>query len=143
MKCEFPTINLSNNEIKEIFKNIETIAIIGLSPNPSKDSNKVASYLKSVGYKIVPIYPKEDIILGEKVYRSLKEIPFKVDMVDIFRKPAAVMSIVESAIERGDIKVVWTQVGIVNNDAAQKAKNAGIKVVQNRCSMVEHRNLFR
>lgn len=142
MECEFPTINADMDEIKEIFENVKTIAVVGLSPNPVKDSHRVAKYLQSVGYKIVPIYPKEDEILGEKVYRSLKEIPFEVDMVDIFRKPAALPPIVQAAIDRGDVKVVWFQAGIVNNEAAKMAKDAGLTVVQNRCTMVDHKALF-
>ncbi|WP_281951039.1 CoA-binding protein [Nitrosophilus kaiyonis] len=142
MECEFPTINANLDEIKEIFKEVKTIAVIGLSPNPSKDSHKVAAYLQKVGYKIIPVYPKEETILGEKVYRKLSDIPEKIDMIDIFRKPAAVLPIVEEAIKRKDVKVIWMQAGIVNNEAAQKAKDAGLKVVQNRCTMVDHRNLF-
>ncbi len=142
MECEFPTVSANMDEIKEIFESVKTIAVVGLSPNPTKDSHRVAAYLQSVGYTIVPIYPKEDSILGQKVYRSLQEIPFKIDMIDIFRKPAAVMPIVEAAIERGDVDVVWLQKGIVNNEAAQKAKDAGMKVVQNRCTMVDHKMLF-
>ncbi len=142
MECEFPTINEDLDSIREIFESVKTIAVVGLSPNPAKDSHKVAAYLQSVGYKIVPIYPKEDEILGEKVYRSLAEVPFAIDMIDIFRKPAAIPPIVDAAIERGDVKVVWLQKGIVNNEAAQKAKEAGMQVVQNRCTMVDHRMLF-
>ncbi len=142
MECEFPTINENLDTIKEIFESVKTIAVVGLSPNPAKDSYKVAAYLQSVGYKIVPIYPKEDEILGEKVYRSLAEVPFVIDMIDIFRKPAAILPIVDAAISRGDIKVVWLQKGIVNNEAAQKAKEAGMQVVQNRCTMVDHKMLF-
>ncbi len=142
MECAIPTINANMDEIKEIFENVKTIAVVGLSPNPVKDSHKVAKYLQSVGYKIVPVYPKEEEILGEKVYRSLGEIPFEVDMVDIFRKPAALPPIVQAAIDRGDVKVVWFQAGIVNNEAAKMAKDAGLKVVQNRCTMVDHKALF-
>ncbi len=142
MECEFPAIIANMDEIKEIFENVKTIAVVGLSPNPVKDSHRVAKYLQSVGYKIVPVYPKEDEILGEKVYRSLKEIPFEVDMVDIFRKPAALPPIVQAAIDRGDVKVVWFQAGIVNNEAAKMAQDAGLKVVQNRCTMVDHKALF-
>jgi len=141
MECEFPTVNANTEEIREIFEEIETIAVIGLSPDASKDSHRVAKYLQSVGYKIIPVYPKEETILGEKVYRSLKEIPGNVDMVDIFRKPAAVGPIVEACKERGDVKVVWLQAGIVNNEAAEEARKAGMKVVQSRCAMVDHRNL--
>ena len=142
MECEFPTVNSNKEEIKEIFDTVKTIAVLGLSPDESKASHRVAKYLKEVGYKIIPVYPKEDEILGEKVYRSLKEIPFEVDMVDIFRKPAAFDAIADACIERGDIKVFWGQQGLVNNAAAEKAEKAGMKVVQNQCSMVEHRALF-
>ena len=141
MECEFPTVNSNKDEIRDIFANTKTIAVIGLSPDETKDSNKVAKYLKEAGFKIVPVYPKEDEILGEKVYRSLKEIPFKVDMVNIFRKPAVVMDVVKASIERGDIDTVWAQKGIVNNEAAELAVEKGMRVVQNHCTMVEHRNL--
>lgn len=142
MECEFPTVNSNQDEIKEIFENTKTIAVIGCSPNPSKASNMVANYLKNAGFKMVPVYPKEEEILGEKVYRSLEEIPFKVDMVDIFRKPDVISLVVDEAIKRGDIDIVWTQLGLVNNEAAQKAKEAGIKVVQNKCTKIEHREIF-
>ena len=141
MECEFPTVNSNKEEIKEIFDSVKTIAVLGLSPDPSKASHRVAKYLQEAGYKIVPVYPKEDEILGEKVYRSLKEIPFEVDMVDIFRKPAAFDAIADACIERGDVKVFWGQLGLVNNAAAEKAKNTGMKVVQNLCAMVAHREL--
>jgi predicted CoA-binding protein len=139
MECEFPTVNSTNDEIKAILDEVKTIAVLGLSPDPSKDSYRVAEYLQSAGYTIVPVYPKEETILGEKVYRSLAEIPFQIDMVNIFRKPDALNAIADACIARGDVKVFWAQKGIVNNDAAEHAKNAGMKVVQNHCSMVEHR----
>lgn len=142
MECEFPSVNSNLEEIKEIFENTKTIAIIGCSPDPSKASNMVANYLKNAGFKMVPVYPKEDEILGEKVYRSLKDIPFKVDMVDIFRKPDVIGQVVDAAIERGDIDCVWTQLGLVNNEAAKKAENSGMKVVQNKCTKIEHRAIF-
>ena len=141
MECEFPSVNSNKQEIKEIFDSVKTIAILGLSPDESKDSHKVAKYLQEQGFKIVPVYPKGDEILGEKVYNLLLEIPFTVDMVDMFRKPQALDAIADACIERGDVKVFWSQKGIVNNKAAQKAKDAGITVVQNMCSMVEHRSL--
>lgn len=142
MECEFPTINANNEEIKSILSEIKTIAVLGLSPNATKDSYRVAQYLQAAGYTIIPVYPKEELILGEKVYRSLEEIPFPVDMVDVFRKPDALDAIVDTCIARGDVKVVWSQIGIVNNKAAMKAENAGMKVVQNHCSMVEHRRIY-
>ncbi len=141
MECEFPSVNSNKQEIKEIFESVKTIAVLGLSPDETKASHKVAKYLKEVGFKIVPVYPKEETILGERVYRSLAEIPFTVDMVDVFRKPKALDAIVDASIARADIKVFWAQQGIVNNAAAQKAKDAGMMAVQNMCSMVEHKAL--
>ena len=141
MECQFPTINSSKDEIREIFSTIKTIAVLGLSPDPDKDSHRVAAYLQNCGYKIVPVYPKGETILGEKVYKSLEEIPFPVDMVDIFRKPDALDAVADACIKRGDVKVFWAQAGIVNNEAAQKAKDAGMKVVQSQCAMVDHRNI--
>lgn len=141
MECEFPTINSNKEEIKDIFSQTKTIAIIGLSPDETKDSNKVARYLQGVGYKIIPVYPKEDLILGEKVFRSLSEIEEQVDLVNVFRKPDFVMNVVEEAIKKGGVKTIWMQKGIVNNEAAEIAKQHGMKVVQNYCTMVEHRNI--
>jgi len=141
MECEFPSISANREEIREIFKNTKTIAVLGLSPKPEKDSHEVAKYLQSKGYKIIPVYPKEEEILGEKVYRSLAEIPGKVDMVDVFRKPEALPAIVDAVIKRGDVDTLWTQIGIVHNASAKKAEDTGIKVVQSLCAMVEHRAL--
>lgn len=141
MECECPTVNASSDEIKSILSDVKTIAVLGLSPDSSKDSSRVAEYLKSVGYTIIPVYPKEETILGEKVYRTLIDIPCVVDMVNIFRKPDALHAIADACIVRGDIKVFWAQKGIVNNEAAEKAIRNGMRVVQNHCSMVEHRNI--
>jgi predicted CoA-binding protein len=141
MECEISRVNSNKDEVKEILESVKTVAVIGLSPDETKASHRVAKYLQSVGYKIFPVYPKEETILGEKVYRALTDIPEKVDMVNIFRKPAIVMAVVDKAIERGDVDVIWAQIGIVNNDAGEKAIANGMKVVQNMCSMVEHREM--
>ncbi len=144
MECPMPTINTNDaNEIKKILQEVKTIAIIGLSPNEAKESNMVGRYLQNAGYKIIPIYPKEEFILGEKVYRSLDEIKEKVDMVDMFRKPAIAESLLDSVLKRDDVKVFWLQLGIVNNEACERAKKAGLKVVQNRCSKIEHQRLMK
>ena len=140
MDCEFPTVNSNNKEILEILDSVKVIAILGLSPDETKPSHKVAKFMQAHGYKIVPVYPKEDTILGEKVYRSLLEIPFEIDMVDIFRKPKAFDAIADACIERGDVKVFWGQLELVNNEAAQKARDAGMKVVQNHCPKIELEN---
>ena len=142
MECEFPTVNSNPEEMKAIFDSVKTIAVLGLSPDNTKPSNHVAEYLQEQGYRIVPVYPKEDEILGEKVYRSLAEIPFEVDMVDIFRKPDAFDAIAEACIKRGDVKVFWGQLGLVNNAAAEKARAAGMQVVQSKCTMIEHKALY-
>ena len=141
MECEFPRISSNKEEIIQYFKDTKNIAVIGASPNLQKDSHRVAKYLLEAGYKMFPVYPKEEEILGQKVYRSLLEIDEPVDMVVVFRKPEAVNAITDACIQRGDVKVLWTQIGIVNNAAAQKAKDAGIHVVQNRCAMVDHREI--
>ena len=142
MECEFPRVNENNQEIKKIFDTIKVIAIPGLSPDESKPSHRVAKYLKSVGYKIVPIYPKHDEILGEKVYRSVKEVLFEVDMIDMFRKADIAKEMLEIMKSRADIKVLWLQEGIVNNEVGEEAKKLGYKFVQNKCTMVEHKGLF-
>ncbi|NPA28268.1 MAG: CoA-binding protein [Epsilonproteobacteria bacterium] len=142
MQCEMPTINSNPQEIKEILQKYKNIAIVGASPNPTKDSHKVTKYMIDAGYNVFPIYPKEDEILGQKVYRSLLDIDKKVDIVVVFRKPEAVKAVAEAAIKRGDVDVLWTQLGIVNNEAAKMAEENGIKVVQNLCIKIEHQKLF-
>jgi predicted CoA-binding protein len=129
-------------EVKDIFTKTKTIAIIGLSPKKEKDSNKVARYLQKAGYKIIPVYPKGDEILGEKVYRSLNEIDELIDMVDIFRKSEFIANVIDDVLTRDDVKCVWTQLGLVNNEAAQKAVDAGINVVQDLCTKIEHQRMF-
>ena len=142
MECELPRINSNSDEMKKYFEEAKTIAVLGASPDTSKASNHVAAYLRDVGYKMIPVYPKGDEILGQKVYRSLAEIDEPVDMVVVFRKPAALDAIADAVIARGDVKTYWTQLELINNDAAQRVKDAGINVVQNYCAMIEHKMLF-
>ena len=142
MECELPRINSNPDEMKRYFQECKSIAVIGCSPKPEKASNRVAKYLVEVGYDMIPVYPKGEEILGQKVYKSLLDIDKPVDMVVVFRKPAVVSAIADACIKRGDVKVLWTQLEIINNEAAQKAKDAGISVVQNYCAMVEHKALF-
>jgi predicted CoA-binding protein len=142
MECELPRVNSNRDEMKQYFEKAKTIAVLGCSPNSTKASNHVAEYLRDVGYKMIPVYPKEETILGQKVYRSLAEIDVPVDMVVVFRKPAALDAIADAVIARGDVKTYWTQLELINNDAADKVKAAGINVVQNYCAMIEHREIF-
>ena len=127
-------------EVEKILRECRKIAVVGLSPKESRDSNKVARYLMEQGYEIVPINPGQREILGKTCYRSLKDIPFQVDMADLFLNPTRVPQTVDQAIEIG-VNTVWMQLGVVHNEAAQKAKQAGIRVVMDRCIMTEHRRL--
>ncbi len=125
-------------ETREILAAAKVIAIVGLSDKPDRDSFGVAAYLQRAGYRIVPVNPAVKEVLGEKSYAHLRDIPFAVDVVDIFRRPDAVPEIVDSAIEIG-AKAVWMQLGVVHEAAAAKARAAGLRVVMDRCIAVEHR----
>lgn len=124
------------------FGEIKTIAVVGLSPNPAKPSYQVARYLQSVGFRVIPVNPKETEILGEKSYPDLASIPpeIEVDLVDIFRRPEEVEPVVAQAVARG-VKRIWMQEGVVNEKAAALARAAGAEVVMDRCLMKEHRRL--
>jgi len=128
--------------IAEIVKNYRVVAVVGLSADPDRPSYRVAQYLKEHGYRIIPVNPGCREILGEKCYPSLKDIPFPVEVVDVFRKVEAIPAIVEEAIRMG-AKAVWMQLGLVEPESAQKAKEAGLKVVMDRCLKVEHAMLFK
>ena len=115
----------------------KTIAVVGLSPRPDRPSYQVAEYLKDAGYRIVPVNPAVEEVLGEQSYPDLMSFPGTIDVVDVFRRPSDVMPVVEDAIEVG-AGYVWMQEGIVNEAAAEKAKAAGIPVVMDRCMKKEH-----
>jgi hypothetical protein len=134
---------VKDEEIKTILSTHKTVAVVGISPKPDRPSYIVATYLQSKGYRIIPVRPDGEVILGERVYRDLKEIPKEIDIdsVDVFRKSEDVLPVVEEAIERG-AKMVWMQEGVVNQDAAAKAEKAGLKVVMDRCIKKEHQRLF-
>ncbi len=117
------------------------VAIVGLSGSPSRPSHFVAIYLRSRGYQVIPVNPREKVILGQESYPSLTAIPGGVDLVDIFREPSAVPAIVEEAIAIG-AKAVWMQLGVVNDAAAQRARDAGLEVVMDRCMKIEHARYF-
>ncbi len=114
-----------------------TVAIVGLSPDPLRPSNFIGFYLKRHGYKIVPVNPKEKVILGEPSFKSLKDIPFPVDVVDVFRKPEAVPDIARDAVAIG-AKALWLQFGVISPEGAKIAEDGGLQVVMDRCMKVEH-----
>lgn len=124
-------------EIKEILTKYRTIAVVGLSPDREKPSHEVAAYLKSAGYRIIPVNPSCREVLGEPCYPTLADIPGEVEIVDVFRKPEFLPEIVEQAIGKG-AKVIWMQEGIVNPEAAARAERAGLAVVMDRCMLKEH-----
>jgi uncharacterized protein len=123
--------------IEEILRTCRTIAVVGASSNPARPSNRVASYMKAQGYRMIPVNPNEQTILGEQVYPSLTSVPGAIDLVDVFRKAEDVLPIVEEAITKG-AKALWLQEGIVNEAAAARAKEAGLLVVMDRCWMKEY-----
>ncbi len=134
-------VNPSPDEIKNILERSKKIAIVGLSPKEERDSNKVAKYLMEKGYEIVPVNPGQKEILGKDCFKTLTDIPFKVDLVDLFLNPERVPAVVGQAIEIG-APVLWMQIGVIHNEAAQKARAAGLAVVMDRCMMREHKKLF-
>ena len=127
--------------MKDILLSAKTIASVGLSSNQEKESYWIVSYLKDQGYGIIPVNPTADEILGEKAYPDLESVPEKIDIVQVFRKPEDVPPVVNSAIKVG-AKVVWMQEGIVHEEAAQKARQAGMQVVMDACMRVTHRRLI-
>lgn len=139
-EAEIQELNASPEEITEILKTCRTVAVVGLSPQPDRPSHRVARYLQEHGYRIVPVRPGCSEILGEKCYGSLKDIPFPVEVVDIFRNVEAIPAIVEEAIAI-KAKVVWMQLGLAEPGSARKAREAGLKVVMDRCMKVEHERL--
>jgi len=138
---------LSTEEIKSILEKYKTIAVVGLSTNPSKDSHRVAKYLKTRGYRIIPINPSADVILGEKCYKSLLDVPETIEIVDIFRPAKDIPPIIDQAIELKrrlrNPRIIWMQLGIVNEEAAKRARDTGLTVVMDKCMMVEHKRLSR
>jgi predicted CoA-binding protein len=125
------------NVEKEILNSSRIVAVVGLSPKPDRPSHRVATYLKEQGYKIIPVNPQVGVVLGETSYSDISSIPQSVDVVDIFRRPEDVLPIVEEAIKKG-VKAIWMQEGVVNEEAATRAKDAGLLVVMDRCMRKEH-----
>lgn len=132
----------SADPLLEILKTYKSIAVVGLSSNPMRPSLGVTEYMKNAGYRIIPVNPNETEVLGEKSYARLEEVPENIEIVDIFRRAEEVPPVVESAIRVG-AKVVWMQLGIENEEAAEKARAAGLVVVEDACILIEHRKRLR
>jgi predicted CoA-binding protein len=127
-----------NENIPEILNSYKNIAVIGISNKPMRPSHYVSRFMKERGYRILPVNPGLDEVMGEKCYPNLTDIPDQIEIVDIFRRPEYVDEIVDEAIEK-KAKVIWMQTGILNLSAAQKALDAGIQVVMDRCMKIEYR----
>jgi hypothetical protein len=132
--------NNHDQRLRDILISAKTVASVGLSSSDEKESYWIVSYLKEQGYRIIPVNPKATEILGEKAYASLSDIPDQVDVVQVFRKPEDVPPVVDEAIKIG-AKVVWMQEGIRHEEAAQKAREAGLQVVMDACMRATHRRL--
>jgi len=134
------TIN-DTDSLRRVLRNSHTIAVVGLSAEPDRPSYRVAKYLQAHGYRIVPVNPKHPEILGEKSYPDLASIPFAVDMVDVFRRAQDCVPVAQQAVAIG-AKVLWLQLGVVNDEAQQVAQAAGLTVVMDRCVKIDHANLL-
>ncbi|MDI3316191.1 MAG: CoA-binding protein [Bacillota bacterium] len=130
--------------LADLLRRARTVAVVGLSPRPERPSHDVARYLQEHGYRIVPVNPGHDEILGERSYPSVESIPAElaVDVVDVFRRPEEVPGVVEQVLRRGSVGALWLQLGVIAPEAARKARDAGLLVVMDRCMKVEHRRLL-
>ncbi|MCK9407826.1 MAG: CoA-binding protein [Bacteriovoracaceae bacterium] len=131
----------TDQEIKKLLIDAKTIAVVGASPKPWRDSGAIAEFLKNKGYKVYPVNPQYQEVLGMKCYPDLKSVPEKIDIVDIFRNPDEVEPVIDEAITVG-ANAVWMQLNVVNETAAGKAEKAGLAVVMDRCIAVEYRALI-
>jgi uncharacterized protein len=131
----------ATDEIGELLKRTRTIAVVGLSDSPLRPSYGVSAYMQSHGYRIVPVNPSIKGALGEKAVASLAEVPEKIDMVDVFRRSEFVPDVVDEAI-RLNVPAIWLQEGVIHEEAAEKARKAGIFVVMDKCILKEHRARF-
>lgn len=131
----------SDAELREILE-LETVAVVGCSATPGKDAHEIPAYLQRQGYEVIPVNPNAKEVLGRPAYDLLAEVAEDVDIVDVFRPSQEVAGIVDEALERDDVQVIWLQLGIHDDEAVSKAEAAGRKVVQDRCMKPEHRRLM-
>jgi uncharacterized protein len=129
--------NPDDDRIRELLESARRIAVVGLSPKPHRDSNRIGRYLLERGYTVIPVYPREETILGQRVYRRVQDIPGGVDLVDVFRRSETLPDVVEDAVT-AKAPALWFQLDCVHEEAAQRGVDAGMTVVMDRCIMVEH-----
>jgi predicted CoA-binding protein len=134
-------LNPDEAAIASLLESSRRIAVVGLSPKPHRDSHRVARYLLEHGYQVVPVYPREEEILGQHVYRRLQDVPGEIDLVDVFRRSEELPGVVEDALA-ARAPALWFQLGCVHDEAARRAREAGLSVVMDRCIMVDHAALL-
>jgi hypothetical protein len=133
--------NPADETIRAILSTPQTIVVVGCSPSPDRDSHRIAQLLQRRGHRVIPVNPGHQEILGEKCYAAVRDVPERIDMVDIFRRSEFVSLIVDDAIAAG-AKIVWMQLGVIDMAAAQRAQQAGLTVIMDRCPAIEYRRLF-
>jgi uncharacterized protein len=133
--------NPSEEEIRRLLQRVRRIAVVGLSPKPHRDSNRVARYLLDVGYTVIPIYPRDEEILGQTVYRRVRDVPGGVDLVDVFRRREELPGVFDDALA-SRAPAIWLQVDCIDEDGARRATEAGMTVVMDRCLAVDHAQLL-
>lgn len=136
-----PFQNPDDEAVRRLLEQVRRIAVVGLSPKPDRDSHRVARYLLERGYEIVPVYPREEEILGQKVYRRVQDVPGAVDLVDVFRRSAELPETIDDALAKG-AGALWLQLACIDEAGARRARDAGMSVVMDRCLMVEHARLL-
>jgi predicted CoA-binding protein len=136
-----PFENPGDGAIRDLLEGVRRVVVVGLSPKPHRDSHRIGSYLQGQGYEVIPVYPREDEILGQKVYRRVQDVPDPIDFVDVFRRSEDLPAVFDDLLA-SRATAVWTQLGCVDEDGARRARDAGLTVVMNRCVMVDHARLL-
>lgn len=135
-------VNPDEARLRSLLENASRIAVVGLSPKPHRDSNRIGRYLLEHGYAVIPVYPREDTILGQRVYRRVQDIPGEIDIVDVFRRSEELAGVTDDALTAG-AKALWFQLDCIDEESAARAAAAGLLVVMDRCIMVDHARVQR
>ena len=133
--------NPSEDEIRTLLEGVRRIAVVGLSPKPHRDSHRVSLYMQERGHEIIPVYPRGERTLGSQVYRRIQDVPGDIDLVDVFRRSSALAEVTDDALAAG-VPAIWFQLGCIDAAAAQRARAQGVRVVMDRCLMVDHARLL-
>ena len=128
---------MNDQQMTDVLRESKTIAVVGLSNDPMRASFGVSRFLQRQGYRIIPVNPNETEVLGEKAYPTVKDVPDAIDIVNIFRRPARVPEVIEAALQKGGVRCIWMQEGVVNHEAAKQAEDAGLPVVMDKCILKE------